>query len=72
MKMRTLFFMLILLGAFSARSQCVIYADDNSGAFGAGYNNDNMPTTFRECEDLAKKMCRDKGGQELYRTLPQC
>ena len=69
MKMRILFFMLILSGAFSARCQCVIYADDNTGAFGAGYNNDNMPTTYRECEDVAKRECREKGGSnctELY------
>ncbi len=62
-----------LLIAFSAPSsaQCVIYADDNTGAFGAGYNNDNAATTYRECEDVAKKMCREKGGTsctELYRS----
>ncbi len=71
MKIRILFFVLILLGATSARSQCVIYADDNTGAFGAGFNNDNTPTTFRECEDVAIKTCREKGGKsctELYRS----
>jgi hypothetical protein len=71
MKIKILFFMLILSGAISARCQCVIYADDKTGAFGAGYNNDNMPTTFRECEDVAKNMCREKGGNsctELYRS----
>ena len=51
-----------LLGASASYGQCVIYADDNTGAFGAGYNNDNKPTTYKECTDLAIKECKSKGG----------
>ncbi len=71
MKKVIIFLVLILSGSFYSNGQCVIYADDNTGAFGAGFNNDNAPTTYRECEDVAKKLCREKGGTnctELYRS----
>lgn len=63
------FFMLVLPSAGSA--QCVIYSDNRTGAFGAGYNNDNTPTSFNECRDVAIKECRNKGGQNctlLYQS----
>lgn len=44
--------------------QCAIYACDNTGAFGAGFNNDNTPTTMQECKDMAYKLCKEKGGTD--------
>ena|GEM_PF-6884478 len=71
--MKAIFFVLILCltGGFLSYGQCVIYACDNTGAFGAGFNNDNAPTTWKECEDYAIRMCKEKGGTkctELYRS----
>src|SRR5690349_3877072 len=64
--MKHLLFIGILLLSMNATAsgQCVIYSDDNTGAFGAGFNNDNAPTTFRECKDEALKQCRNHGGQD--------
>ena len=63
---------LLSFGGYSeSHAQCVIYACDNTGAFGAGFNNDNAPTTYAECETVAKKLCKEKGGTsctELYRS----
>lgn len=59
------------LSSLVSNAQCVIYADDNTGAFGAGYNNDNAPTTYKECEDVAIKTCKEKGGANctlLYKS----
>lgn len=63
--MKQLLFALLLIVACPVitMAQCSIYADDQTGAFGAGFNNDNKPTTMQECVDLAKKMCKDKGGK---------
>ncbi len=43
-------------------AQCVVYTCDKTGAFGAGFNNDNEPTSYQDCEDYAYKLCRDEGG----------
>lgn len=51
--------------------QCVIYACDNTGAFGAGFNNDNAPTTFEECKAEAIRGCKNHGGTDctfLYQS----
>ncbi len=67
-------FVLLAICLFSAifsNGQCVIYACDKTGAFGAGFNNDNAATTFKECEDYAIRVCKEKGGKtctELYRS----
>ncbi len=62
--MKQLFFLFLLfaLSPFYSRAQCSIYVSDATGAFGAGYNNDNAPTTIQECRDVAIKACREKGG----------
>ncbi len=71
MKRTFLFLTICLFSAIISNGQCVIYACDNTGAFGAGFNNDNAPTTFKECEDYAIKLCKEKGGTsctELHRS----
>ena len=62
--MKKLLFILILWGISPVvtHAQCAIYADDNTGAFGAGFNNDNLPTTMQECIDVAIKKCKQEGG----------
>lgn len=71
MKHLLLIGILMLVLNASASGQCVIYADDNTGAFGAGFNNDDAPTTFQECKDIAIKGCKNNGGQNctfLYQS----
>ena len=54
-----------------SHGQCVIYACDNTGAFGAGFNDDNKPTTYEECKVVAVKGCKDHGGTDctlLYQS----
>ena len=53
---------LCMLSGFLSHGQCVIYACDNTGAFGAGYNDDGKPTSMQECVDVALKLCKEKGG----------
>ncbi len=62
--MKKLFFfsVIFLLMTNLSRAQCVIYACDNTGSWGAGYNNDNAPTSEKECTDVAVKLCKEKGG----------
>lgn len=57
----TLFFGSIIISG-TALAQCVVYTCEKTGAFGGGYNNDNTPTSFQECTDMALKTCREKGG----------
>jgi hypothetical protein len=60
---RILFSLLLCTAGFLfSKGQCVVYACDNTGAFGAGFNNDNTPTTYQECTDFAIKLCKEKGG----------
>jgi hypothetical protein len=54
---------LMLILRYGASAQCVIYADSETGIFGAGYNNDNAPTSFEECRTEAIKGCRNRCGQ---------
>ena len=65
------FLALCLLSGFFSHGQCVIYACDNTGAFGAGFNNDGKPTSMQECEDYALKLCKQEGGTNctfLYKS----
>jgi len=69
---RILFSLLCCIAAsLFSKGQSVIYACDNTGAFGAGFNNDNAPTTYHECTDMAVKLCKQNGGTNctlLYKT----
>jgi len=47
-----------------SHGQYVIYICEKTGVFGAGFNNDNMPTTYKECADFAKRKCEEAGGTE--------
>ena len=74
--MKTILAILILwiISPVVSNAQVVIYADDQTGAWGAGYNNDNKPTTMKECTDLAIKMCKSKGGKDctlLHKSTKQ-
>ena len=62
--MKTILLIFVICMSFHAVSfgQCVIYVDNETGGFGAGYNNDNTPTSLQECADLAIKLCKEKGG----------
>ena len=62
--MSKIFFIILLsfAAAINSHGQCVIYACDNTGAFGAGYNDDNKPTTYDECKSVAIRECEGKGG----------
>ncbi len=71
MKKILLLALLCFIGMARSKGQCVIYACDNTGAFGAGYNDDNKPTTYQECTDVAQKLCKEKGGTDctlLYKS----
>ena len=62
MKQLVFIALLCLVRPAVSQGQCVIYACDNTGAFGAGFNNDNAPTTFDECKMVAIRECKSKGG----------
>ncbi len=56
-----------LIGIFlplCSHGQYVVYICEKTGAFGAGFNNDNMPTTYKECAEFAKRKCEEAGGTE--------
>jgi hypothetical protein len=69
MKSMMLVLLMLVSAAFSAQGQCVIYADNSVGAFGIGYNKDNTPTTWAQCEEQALKNCQATGGRNC--TLVQ-
>ncbi len=62
--MKKLIFLAIicLFSKTQSFGQCVIYACDQTGAFGSGFNNDNNPTTYAQCKEVAIKGCREHGG----------
>ena len=62
MKNVIMILLLLVTSQFCAHGQCVIYGDRNNGAIGVGFNNDNAPTTFKECADYALKNCKERGG----------
>ncbi len=71
--MKNVLFLILLSLVFKqyAVAQCVIYACDQTGAFGAGFNNDNQPTSMQECTDFAVRECKAKGGKDctfLYKS----
>ena len=71
--MKTILLIFVICLSFNTVSlgQCVIYTDDETGAFGAGFNNDGSPTSMQECEDMAIKLCKEKGGTNctfLYKS----
>lgn len=70
---KKLFLVLFFFASVSmlTKAQCVIYSCDETGAFGAGFNNDNAPTSYQECEDYAIKLCHENGGTDcafLYKS----
>lgn len=68
---RLLLVFVLVAGSLGSYGQCVIYASDQTGAFGAGYNNDNQPTTWQECTDYAIKKCKESGAKDctfLYKS----
>jgi hypothetical protein len=60
---RMIFLAFSLCCAFYAQAQCAIYADNQLGVFGAGYNKDNKPTTWEQCSQEALKNCQASGGK---------
>jgi hypothetical protein len=67
----SLFFILLLAAPFCGRSQCVVYTSKTGNGFGAGYNSDGGPTSYKECEEYAQRKCREAGSgacEELYRS----
>ena len=74
MKNVMIILLFLVISRFYAHGQCVIYVDRNTGAIGAGFNNDNVPTTFKECQDFALKNCKERGGTnctEVFRSAKQ-
>jgi len=74
--MKTILLIFVLCVSFSAFSygQCVIYVDEETGAFGAGFNNDGTPTSIQDCKDMAIKLCKENGGSNcklLYQSNKQ-
>lgn len=71
MKKLLLFAVVYLFSAALTQGQGVLYACDKTGAWGAGYNNDNAPTTEQECVNVAISGCKNHGGTNctlLYKS----
>ena len=54
--------LLLLAGSQLSKAQCIIYADDHTGAWAGGYNKDGTPTTWKYCDEVALKLCKSRGG----------